>query len=269
MYVGVIQSGEFRTKFVLPAMQPTFNPIPEPIGTSVTSLPVTAVTSQNSTITLRFNGNQIGAASNAQTASGTANVSTTCEQQITVEANNGSTTLRDTINFFIPPVTYPTAARPAGRKDGITFENGNTEAVFILYAPQKQRVSILGDFNNWTQTCTGLMQKDGDYYWTRVTGLTSGQTYRFQYLVDDSIRVADPYSELILDPSKDAEIPAINYPNRPPYPTGKATKIVGVIKPGMLLLTGRMDLINAPTNTTLSFMNCWCVILYIIVTGNH
>lgn len=232
MYVGVIQSGEFRTKFVLPAMQPTFNPIPEPIGTSVTSLPVTAVTSQNSTITLGFNGNQIGTASNAQTASGTANVSTTCEQQITVEANNGSTTLRDTINFFIPPVTYPTAARPAGRKDGITFENGNTEAVFILYAPQKQRVSILGDFNNWTQTCTGLMQKDGDYYWTRVTGLTSGQTYRFQYLVDDSIRVADPYSELILDPSKDAEIPAINYPNRPPYPTGKVTKIIGVIKPG-------------------------------------
>ncbi|MBS4066435.1 MAG: T9SS type A sorting domain-containing protein, partial [Chitinophagaceae bacterium] len=232
MYIPIYTAGQYAVRFTQPAMQPMYNMIPEPIGTSVTSLPVTAVTSQNSTITLQFNSNQIGTANNAQTASGTANVTTTCEQQITVEANNGSVTLRDTINFFIPPASYPTGARPAGRKDGITFENGNTEAVFILYAPLKQRVSLLGDFNNWTQTCTGLLQKDGDYYWTRVTGLTPGQTYRFQYLVDDSIRVADPYSELILDPNNDAFISATTYPNRPSYPTGKTTGIVGVIKPG-------------------------------------
>jgi 1,4-alpha-glucan branching enzyme len=232
MYIPIYQAGQYAVRFTQPAMQPLFNMIPEPISTSVTSLPVTAVTSQNSTITLQFNANQIGTASNAQTASGTANVTTTCEQRITVEANNGSTTLRDTINFFIPPAVYPTGARPAGRKDGITFENNNTEAVFILYAPLKQRISLLGDFNNWTQTCTGLLQKDGDYFWTRVTGLTPGQNYRFQYLIDDSIRVADPYSELILDPNNDAFIPAATYPNRPSYPNGRTSGIVGVITPG-------------------------------------
>ena len=232
MYIPVYTTGQYAVRFTQPAMQPMFNMIPEPISSSVTSLTVTAVTSQNSTITLQFNGNQIGTASNAQTASGTANVTTTCEQRITVDANNGSTTLRDTINFFIPPASYPTSARPAGRKDGITFENGNTEAVFILYAPLKQKVSLIGDFNNWTQTCTGLMQKDGDYYWARVTGLTPGQSYRFQYLVDDEIRVADPYSELVLDPNNDAFISSATFPNRPAYPTGKTTGIVGVITPG-------------------------------------
>jgi 1,4-alpha-glucan branching enzyme len=237
MYIPIYTNGQYAVRFTQPAMQPMFNMIPEPIGTSVTSLPVTAVTSQNSTITLQFNGSQIGTASNAQTASGTATVTTACEQRITVEANNGSTTLRDTINFFIPPASYPTGARPAGRKDGITFENNNTEAVFILYAPLKQRVSILGDFNNWTQNCTGLLTREVDgngnfYYWTRVTGLTPGQNYRFQYLIDDSIRVADPYSELVLDPNNDAFISATTFPNRPAYPTGKATGIVGVITPG-------------------------------------
>ncbi|HEX4956671.1 MAG TPA: alpha-amylase family glycosyl hydrolase [Lacibacter sp.] len=232
MYIPVYSAGQFAVRFTSPAMQPMFNMIPEPIGTSVTSLPVTAVTSQNATITLQFNGTQIGTASNAQTASGTASVTTTCEQRITVEANNGSSTLRDTINFFIPPATYPTGARPAGRKDGITFENGNTEAVFILYAPLKQRVSLIGDFNNWTQTCSGLLQKDGDYFWTRVTGLTPGQRYRFQYQVDDSIRVADPYSELVLDPNNDRFISSSTFPNMPAYPTGKTNGIVGVITPG-------------------------------------
>lgn len=237
MYIPVYSAGQFAVRFTSPAMQPMYNMIPEPIGTSVTSLPVTAVTSQNAAITLRFNNSQIGSATNATTASGTANVTTTCEQAITVEANNGTTTLRDTINFFIPPATYPTGARPAGRKDGITFENNNTEAVFILYAPGKQRVSVIGDFNNWTQTCSGLMSRDVDgngnfYYWARITGLTPGQQYRFQYLVDDSIRVADPYSELVLDPNNDRFISSATFPNMPAYPTGKTSGIVGVITPG-------------------------------------
>ncbi|WP_407525289.1 alpha-amylase family glycosyl hydrolase [Lacibacter sp. MH-610] len=237
MYIPVYSAGQFAVRFTSPAMQPMYNMIPEPIGTGVTSLPVTAVTSQNAAITLRFNNNQIGSATNATTASGTANVTTNCEQAITVEANNGATTLRDTINFFIPPAVYPTGARPAGRKDGITFENNNTEAVFILYAPGKQRVSVIGDFNNWTQTCSGLMSRDVDgngnfYYWARITGLTPGQQYRFQYLVDDSIRVADPYSELVLDPNNDRFIASATFPNMPAYPTGKTSGIVGVITPG-------------------------------------
>lgn len=237
MYIPIYTAGQFAVRFTSPAMQPMFNMIPEPIGTNVTSLPVTAVTSQNAAITLRFNNNQIGSATNAVTASGTANVTGTCEQAITVEANNGSSTLRDTINFFIPPASYPTGARPAGRRDGITFENNNTEAVFILYAPNKQRVSLLGDFNNWTQTCTGLMSRDVDgngnfYYWTRVTGLTPGQQYRFQYLIDDSIRVADPYSELVLDPNNDRFISSATFPNMPAYPSSKTSGIVGIINPG-------------------------------------
>ena len=235
MYIQVYPANVFALKFTSPAMQPTYNPIPEPVavGALPFNVPVTAVSSKNANLTIRFNGNQIGTAAAAQTVSGTANVTANCDQQITAEANDNGTILRDTINFFVPPATYPTGARPAGRKDGITYEDGNTKAVLILYAPLKNKVSIVGDFNNWTETCSSLLKKDGDYFWTEVTGLTPGQQYRYQYKVDDTIRVADPYSELVLDPNNDQFISASTYPNMPAYPTGKTTGgIVGVLTPG-------------------------------------
>ncbi|MBX9783019.1 MAG: T9SS type A sorting domain-containing protein [Chitinophagaceae bacterium] len=238
MYIPIYAAGQYAARFTSPLMQPLFNMAPEPISQSATSVPVTVVISQNSSITLRFNGAQIGStANNAVSASATANITTNCEQAITYEVNNGATTLRDTINFFRPPATYPTAARPAGIRDGITFQDGNTSATFVLYAPQKNRVSLIGDFNNWTQTCSGLLSRDVDgngnfYYWTKITGLTPGQSYKFQYLIDDSIRVADPYSELVLDPNNDRFIAAATFPNMPSYPTGKTSGIVGVLSPG-------------------------------------
>ena len=234
MYLPVYAAGEFAVRFTAPFLQPTYNMIPEPISVTLpANIPVTAVSSKNANITIRYNGSSIGTATAAQTVSGTANVLTTCEHQLTIEADDNGTIKRDTINFFIPPTTYPTGAKPVGRKDGITYENNNTEAVFILYAPQKNRVSVVGDFNNWVQTCAGLLLKDGDYFWTRITGLTPGTNYRFQYIVDDTIRVADAYSELILDPSNDQFIPSSIYPNLPAYPSGKTNGgIVGIITPG-------------------------------------
>jgi 1,4-alpha-glucan branching enzyme len=235
MYIQVYPANEFAVKFTSPAMQPTYVPTAEPLtaGTPPFTVPVTAVSSKNANLTLRFNGAQIATTTASQIVNGSANVTTTCEQQITLEANDNGNIKRDTFNFFVPQTSNPAGARPAGRKDGITFEDNNTKAVFILYAPLKTKVSIIGDFNNWTQTCSGQMKKDGDYFWTEVTGLAAGTQYRFQYIVDDAIRIADPYSELVLDPNNDQYIQSSTYPNMPAYPTGKTTGgMVGVISPG-------------------------------------
>ncbi len=234
MYVPVYTSGAFAVRFKSPAMQPLYNMIPEPINvTNPSSIPVTAVTSANAAITLRFDGSQIGSATSAQTVSGTANVTSECNHKITVEAFDNTTYKRDTISFAVTPTSYPTAARPAGFSDGITYDNNNTEAVLILYAPLKSKVVVLGDFNNWTESCESILKKDGDYFWTRITGLTPGTNYRFQYVVDDAFRFADPYSELILDPNNDQYISSTTYPNMPAYPTGKTSGgIVGVLTPG-------------------------------------
>jgi len=234
MYIDVYPTGTFVAKFISPAMQPTFVPSPEPINISSlpANVPVTVATSVAANITLRYNGNQLGSANAATSATATAVVNTTCDQQITYEAVQAGNTRRDTIRFLVNPSTYPTGARPVGRKDGITYENNQTEAVMILFAPGKNKVALIGDFNNWAPTCSGLMAKDGDYFWVRLTGLTPGQQYRFQYLIDDTIRIADPYSELVLDPWNDRFITATTYPDMPAYPTGRTTGIVGVLMPG-------------------------------------
>ena len=113
--------------------------------------------------------------------------------------------------------------RPSGAKEGVSF-NGN-DATFVLYAPGKSSVSLLGDFNNFAITNEHLMKKDGDYFWVTVTDLDPNFEYAYQYLVDGKIKVGDPYSEKILDPWNDKWITASVYPNLRSYPA-ETTDIV-------------------------------------------
>ena len=89
----------------------------------------------------------------------------------------------------------------------------------------------VGDFNNWATNCAYQMKRtpDGNYYWLTLTGLTPGAEYAYQYLIDNSIRTADPYTQKILDPNNDQYIDAVTYPNLKPYPAG-ATDIVGILQ---------------------------------------
>ena len=49
------------------------------------------------------------------------------------------------------------------------------------------------------------MKKDGDRFWLSIPNLQANASYRFQYLVDGNIRIADPYSERVASPYDDAE----------------------------------------------------------------
>ncbi len=126
--------------------------------------------------------------------------------------------------------TETTAARPAAAKKGINYPDSQS-ALLVLWAPFKQNVFVLGDFNDWRPSATSRMNRDGDYFWLRVDKLTAGKEYAFQYLVDGTIKIADPYTDKILDPSNDQYINATTYPNLLSYPTGKSDGIVSVLQP--------------------------------------
>jgi 1,4-alpha-glucan branching enzyme len=102
-------------------------------------------------------------------------------------------------------------------RDGINYETGNTSVVLAVYAPNKNRVSIIGEFpgSNWQEQVNYVMNKtpDGNYWWLRITGLTPGTEYAFQYLVDGNLKVGEPYAEKILDPFNDGGISASTYPD--------------------------------------------------------
>jgi hypothetical protein len=58
---------------------------------------------------------------------------------------------------------------------------------------------------------------DGKYFWIQVNGLTAGTEYAYQYLIDGNLRIADYYTEKVLDPANDQFIPASTYPGLKPY----------------------------------------------------
>lgn len=115
-------------------------------------------------------------------------------------------------------------AQPAGREDGITILSPN-KVHLQLRAPGKTWAFVLGDFNNWQLDSTYLMtpSTDGQTFWIEIDNLDPQTKYRFQYYVGpEGIKIADPYSELILDPWNDQSIDQATYPNRPTYPSNQS-----------------------------------------------
>jgi 1,4-alpha-glucan branching enzyme len=131
-----------------------------------------------------------------------------------------------------PPVTTtPPTVLPADTKNGVTFLSNGTSAIVTLYAPLKKSVALIGDFNNWTSNATPMKSTvDGNTWWVQIDNLEPGKAYAYQFLVDDALKVADPYSEKVLDPDNDAYIDAITYPNLTAYPAGKTSGIVSVMQ---------------------------------------
>ncbi|WP_372792983.1 thrombospondin type 3 repeat-containing protein [Lutibacter sp.] len=159
------------------------------------------------------------------TASGT--------QTLKAIATANGETKETTISVYVKTATQ-TATQPTGLKYGIN-KNPDNSVTFLLKAPLKTDVLILGDFNNWTLNAAYQLFKDGEDFWLTVPGLDIDTEYAYQYLIDYDIKVADPYSEKILDPWTDQYISNANYPNLKDYPTNLTTGYVSTF------------LINEPT----------------------
>jgi 1,4-alpha-glucan branching enzyme len=231
MYVPVYGS-TLAVRIDQPLMQPKYNPVPETQSWIVgTNFSVTANANKLSAMKLYHNGNMIASQANTQTLSGSSVVAAEGNQQIIAEANDGTITKYDTINIFIAPGGSPVAALPAGVRDGINYEPGDTSVTLVLRAPGKTIATVIGDFNNWIQTSGSIMNKtpDNKFFWIRIHPLVAGTEYAYQYMVDNNIKIADPYAEKILDPSNDQYISSTTYPNLKAYPAGQ-TGIVSVLR---------------------------------------
>ncbi|MFZ6011966.1 MAG: alpha-amylase family glycosyl hydrolase [Bacteroidota bacterium] len=139
--------------------------------------------------------------------------------KLTAFANN---TTKEVAFQYIISGPSPVEARPTGVIPGINYSDDKTKVTLCLWAPGKSSVYAVGDFSNWDILAQNLMKKDGEHFWIELTGLTSGQEYAYQYLVDESIRIADPYADKILDPD-DQYIPASTYPNLKSFPAKALT----------------------------------------------
>lgn len=231
MYIPVYNAN-LAVRIDQPFTQPYFTPVAEPQNWIVgTNFIIAAKASKVSTIKLYHNTVLIATSAGTQTITGSSTITALGNQQIVAEANDGTTTKYDTLNIFASPPASPVAPLPAGVRDGINYEAGNTSAILVLHAPDKKIATVIGEFNNWIESTSYIMNQtpDGKKFWLRITGLIPGTEYAYQYKVDDSIKIADPYSEKILDPFNDQFIPANTFPNLKPYPAGQSG-IVSVLQ---------------------------------------
>lgn len=116
--------------------------------------------------------------------------------------------------------------------DGINYIDEET-VILQFYAPFKENIFVVGDFNNWQFDLDYqmLQRSDGETYWLEIGGLTPGQEYRFQYhILPDDMRVADYYADKILDYWNDPWIPESTYPNLLNYPNDLTSRIVSVFQ---------------------------------------
>lgn len=151
--------------------------------------------------------------------------------EVVFSADNGSTVVRDSIRITSRgPVNI--APKPSWGEPGITWRN---DSLYLeLRAPGKDFVYVIGSFNNWQLDEPYKMNRtpDDSTYWIVLDNLTPGQPVSFQYHIDElGIRVADPYSTMVLDPWNDTWIADSTYPGLPDYPAGLTSELVSYTDP--------------------------------------
>ena len=176
---------------------------------------VLAVTSQKANLELTVNDVSVVRIINKDSLKYSLNVGSVSGSVQTVKITSKTATETATNDFFVTVKPTPTtAALPTGVKDGINYIS-DTKVTLVLFAPKKEFIYAIGDFNNWQLTPQSLMKRtaDGNRYWIDIEGLTKGQEYAFQYLINGTLPVGDPYCEKILDPNNDRNISSTTYPN--------------------------------------------------------
>jgi len=223
LFIPVYQAGGFNLALIAPDVDPVF-------VAENDSFQVQAVASGAESIVLSIDAVEVARTEHdtlstfiIATAPGAFDV------EITATAAGGETQ-SESFQYLVTGAA-PVAELPQGLVPGVNRIDDET-AVLVLHAPYKNSVYALGDFTDWKIDPAFLMNRtpDQQHWWIRLDQLTPDRPVRYQFLVDETLFLADPYSETVLDPWHDAEIPAGVYPNLPEYPQG-AQQIVSVFDP--------------------------------------
>jgi 1,4-alpha-glucan branching enzyme len=148
------------------------------------------------------------------------------DMDISITAINGTDTAKADFRAVVLGENRINALPVEALPGVIVTESGTL--LFTLQAPGKEHVLLRGNFNNWTPSSRYQFSQtpDGQYFWFELDNVPMDQPLLYQFQVDGSLVIADPFSILVLDPDHDPFIPSKVYPNLPSYPVGKTKGIV-------------------------------------------
>jgi len=173
--------------------------------------------------------------------------------KMTITARNATGSKSSDLYYFVKPIPNR-ATLDAGLKMGANYIDDNT-VTLVLYAPNKKFVCAIGDYNNWQLDVNTTMNltPDGNYHWITLHNLEKGREYTYQYSVEGTVNVADPYAAKILDPDNDKYINSktVVYPNLIEYPVG-AQGIVSVLQTAQQPYVWETNNFTRPANKDLN-----------------
>jgi glycosidase len=166
--------------------------------------------------------------------------------EVRLHATDGAEEEEKLFTYTIRTATV-NQSKPSGIKKGINYhQDDDSKVTLCLLAPGKTSAYVIGDFNNWALNSDYQMKKDGELFWLEIDGLVSGVEYAFQYVVNETIFIADPYCDKILD-QNDKFISPASYPNLKPYPDA-AQNAVNYYNTVSVLQTGQQPYVWNVTN---------------------
>lgn len=194
------------------------------------NLSISATTSISANFELFANGVSVDDTQSGTSFSTNYTVNENTYFELVATEVNGSSTQSKTFSALNAPSVNNAPLPSSDLEDGINYIDDNT-AILVLYAPGKDYVYVAGSFNNYQPTQNDAMNRDitEDRFWIQIDGLTPGQKETYQYWVGDTtplpdspelVKVADPYSSLILSSFDDDFIPDSTYPNLLDFPEG-------------------------------------------------
>ncbi|WP_158254388.1 alpha-amylase family glycosyl hydrolase [Tenacibaculum sp. SG-28] len=192
------------------------NPDNNSIYEANTATTITAEATTEATLELYVNDELIASQTDSKIITEAYTFSTTGQQVIKAIATANGVTKETNISVYVKTITT-NETKPTNAANGVTL-NANNSVTFILLAPEKSDIFLLGDFNGWNVQEEYQMKKDGDYFWITISDLDPDQEYAYQYFIDYSKKIADPYARKVLDKANDKFIDPINYPNLKEFP---------------------------------------------------
>lgn len=201
--------------------------VDEGILTQSTPMNLTVYSTQSATLGIyvdKIDSQAIATANNTTSLSKSYTVSAKGTTRLIAVAKSGSQTVSDTLTYTLvgasQAVNYPGGVPKMG-----PITNSDGTVTFCLGAPGKSSVMIVGAWNDYAPDASQVMNyqdyQGNRYFWISLPGLNTGVRYPYYFIVDNSVKVGDPYARLVLDPWNDKYIPSSVYPDMIPYPSAK------------------------------------------------
>ena len=156
-------------------------------------------------------------------------IESTTLRLLCVDINDSNNFINLNFDIVVEPSSKEKES-PFELQDGINYIDDNYSKIYLqLNAPNKDFVYVLGNFNQYIKNKESLMNinPSNNKFWIEINDLQENENYWYQYEVYSKspvsgsptlVKVADPFSNVIISSYDDTEIPVDSYPDLPKFP---------------------------------------------------